>query len=50
MEIMFGKMAASMKATIDSTKNTVRELILILTEVNTKESGKKECSMELDAL
>ena len=47
---MFGKMAASMKATIDSIRSTVKELILILTEANTKENGKKECSMELDAL
>ena len=50
MEITCGKMAANMKATIGSTRNTEKELILILTEVNTKESGKKECSMESAAL
>ena len=49
MEITCGKMAANMKVIIDSIRNTAKGLILTQTEVNTKESGRKECSMELAA-
>ena len=45
-EITFGKTVASMKANINSTRNTVREPTHIQMEANTAECGSMACNME----
>lgn len=48
-ETTSGKMAASMKVTIDLTRSTAKALILTQMEACTVANGSTECSMALDA-